>query len=137
MDRLSRNRSTPAGLHLLILALALLARTFVPAGYMISPAASGAPLLTLCSGSGPVATTMAGHDKTGHASDRSHHGDGSGNMPCPFVSLLAAATTPPPLLPVVPPSVIVSASSFPADIVATGRGLAAPPPPSTGPPFHS
>ena len=137
----------------LIIACALAVRVLIPAGFMIGEAASGAPVLVLCPGQNDVATvtvgmhddmahmtpdggTMAGHDDgtmAGH--DVSHHpGDPGTDRPCAFaaVGLAVDVPIPTPLLAPVPlPTFATLLSPAPSN---PGRGLAAPPPPSTGPP---
>ena len=112
-----------------LLALALLVRALVPTGWMPVATADGFGIV-LCAGQAPVPHAMAGM----------HHGSGKQDgpavpdHPCAFAGLgLAADTAPPPLvLPMRPVAVV--AAAVPVLVVAVGQGLAAPPPPATGPP---
>jgi len=127
-----------AALALLVCALAL--RLLVPAGWMPVRDARGLHL-TLCSGSGPMempAGAMPGMDHA-MAGDAAHHGphdrdQGMQDHACPFASLSLAITAPP--LPEAPLPVrpVLTSPGEAAFAVAIGRGLAAPPPPPTGPP---
>lgn len=108
---------------------ALLLRLTIPAGWMPAKTSHGWRL-TICTGMGP-ANAMPGmamdHDKGSADRDK-------GSSVCPFAGAGLAMAEPftPPLL---FPAPIFAATAFPLhDIVAIGRGLAAPPPPPTGPP---
>ena len=106
-----------------LLALALALRLLAPEGWM--PAAGGG--LMLCPGaSAPMA--MAGHHRDGREQP-AHVAD----HPCAFAQ---AGTAAPPPVPLASPSIAVTPELVLALrlTVATGRGLAAPPPPATGPP---
>ncbi len=122
---------------LLLLCLAMFMRLLVPAGWMPVETASGGLAITLCSGSGPMPMTIAG--PTAAAMKAMHHGTdqqdhGPGDHPCTFSSL-AMALDEPPLLVIDLPKLIVEAWTASTGLaVSIGRGLAAPPPPSTGPP---
>lgn len=120
-----------------LVALALLLR-LVPAGYMIMPAAHGGlPTLTLCSGQGPIAMpvpmTMAGMAHGAHQ-DRHDPDDQAGDHRCPFAAAAAAIDL---AAPPSPPAFVAPAAAI-AILLPTaampGLGLAAPPPPKTGPP---
>ena len=107
-------------------ALALLVRLAVPAGFM--PMA-GSPALILCPGQTAMPAAMAGmhHDKT-------THDDKSAQQSCPFAAAAAAtdlATA--PLILALPPMPLPMAL-LRTLLAAPGLGLAAPPPPKTGPP---
>jgi len=80
----------------------LVARVFVPAGFMLSNGQDGLSLV-LCSGTGPVATfratSSAAPEQQHHAEHGEHHygqggggGDTHDDAPCPF-SLAASACT--------------------------------------------
>lgn len=121
---------------LAVLACALLLRLAVPAGWMPVADAHGLRL-TLCGGMGPIdgpaapAMHMAG---SGHAMP-GHDGHGGADHPCTFSALgafLTGPALPPPLL---LPSRVSAPRFVQHGVVAVGRGLAAPPPPSTGPPL--
>jgi hypothetical protein len=115
--------SKPAWLALLFCALLL--RTFIPAGYMIGASSAGGAALVLCPDGGTIPVAHHGHHKPSPA----HHRE----APCPY-GALAAPVVPPvpivlapaPVLPPLQPAAFAAASLVPA--------LAAPPPPSTGPP---
>ena len=125
MTRLSRQRwrSGPALLGLFFCALVL--RTFVPAGYMIGPAAAGSPALILCPDAGPIPQS---HGKHHHGHPATHK-----ESPCPYAALAAPALPPAPVL-LAPQPLPRAAPAMFAALAASAPPLAAPPPPSTGPP---
>lgn len=119
-----------------LVALVLAVRGFVPAGWM--PSGEKAFAISVCTGVEMQKVWMT-KDGTIHKSDPSkkQHKEDDGSKACPFaiasLSILPALTD---------DSAIVAQSigqSFvpTGDTVAIGRGLAAPPPPSTGPPILS
>lgn len=111
-----------------VLALAIALKLLVPQGWM--PDRRGG--LMLCSGKAPVAAVPGmAHGK--HAK----HGAPSkpvADHPCAFAGLGMAAAPPPPLVVVTAPAMTRDALPVVPLAVAVGRGLAAPPPPATGPP---
>jgi hypothetical protein len=126
LRHLSQTRNT---LFLTLLALVLLARAAIPAGWMPS-FAGGAVSISVCTEAGRT-TMWLGSDGKVHKADPSR--DGHKDSPCTFASLASAADV--PLVevfdfPATPLDVLSSASQT----VAVGRGLASPPPPQTGPP---
>ena len=105
---------------LLILALAL--RLLAPEGWM--PAADGG--LMLCPGaSAPMAMG-------GHYGSRDHPAQAA-DHPCAFGQVATAAPPPAPVAWFPPPPGPITAI-IQRVAVTIGRGLAAPPPPATGPP---
>ena len=130
-------------LFLTLVVMALAVRALVPSGWMVAPGADGIPRLALCSGTGVMDL------KAGAAADATmdqampgmHHGAGGHDNapshpdhPCAFsgaalASNLPAVDLPNPLVPIAAPAPRLRSLS-----VAVGRGLAAPPPPQTGPP---
>ena len=119
---LKRNFRHPG---LMVLALAALwVQVLVPQGYMVAQSATG-PALVICTGHGPL---QAADHHSGKAPQR------SSDAPCVFAA--HGAASPPPLPAVLPNRTaalgVVIAQTFVAQ--TPGRGLAAPPPPSQGPP---
>ena len=129
----------------LILACALAVRVLVPAGFMVGQTASGAPALVLCPGQNETPPAMPGmhHDMahmmpdgsmmSGHDAGKQSHDPGT-DRPCAFAAVGLAVDMPIPaplLAPAPSPAFAALLSQAPSD---PGRGLAAPPPPSTGPP---
>lgn len=109
--------------------LALAARVLVPAGWMPSEGRGFA--ITLCSG-GAAVTAWVGADGKVHKEDPQPAG--APDHQCAFAGLGAPALGSDPIAAAVPApasSYEVAVASAPA---AIGRGLAAPPPPATGPP---
>jgi hypothetical protein len=115
-------------LALALIGLALLLRIAMPAGWMPSQGRIG---ITLCTAYGAVQTTVA--------IPGLHHGDGHDapapqDHPCAFAGIGApldiAAVLDAPVFAAVAVAVVAGI----AQGGAIGRGLAAPPPPATGPP---
>jgi hypothetical protein len=124
-------------LALAVLACAMALRILVPEGWM--PVSDGHGFrITLCTGSGPMDMTMAmpgmamHHGKAGHGPQQPMQ-----DHPCTFAHLGLAFAEPvlPSLAP--PPAEAAEALAARAFAVAIGHGLAAPPPPSTGPPLRA
>lgn len=117
----------------LLIAAALFARGLAPDGWMPSAKAAGQFELMLCSGMGGTPTVAAGHGHSHHPGDH----DGGGSHPCAFAGVAVADTAPPPL--VITPPIRLERPRAPATAfdVLPGRGLAAPPPPATGPPARA
>ena len=127
------------GLLLVALLCVLLARTAVPAGWMPMATADGGIMLAPCSGMG--ATTLAADDMagmSGHHADADHnrhHPDPGGDHPCSGAGIAVALDAPRVLLAPVLPAVTTAIVAR-AFVVTIGQGLAAPPPPQTGPPIR-
>lgn len=122
-----------------LFVLGFMLRVLVPAGWM--PAHVGhAFTLTPCAGwADPLthgdAQAHVGHEADGDHGKKSDKRDTS--APCTFAAATAkiasAAPVPALALPIVTDAPVV----LHALLVAVGRGLVAPPPPSTGPPARS
>lgn len=128
-------RRTPGQFALLLVACALLARLLVPAGWM--PAAAGAGLsLNWCGESG-IARAAPAEARALLAKaigDKPAKPEKSDDKPCAFAA--AAQPLAPAQLPqLAPPQVGLEPLPLPLLPVFPGRGLAAPPPLSTGPPL--
>lgn len=115
------------GLALVALAL----RILIPAGFM--PGTSLTQPIVLCPDQGPMPSMSAHH---GHHEDPAGAPHGKRDHPCAFAGLGA-----PPILSgpgALPPAPTVAPDTQtppPPHTAAPGRGMAAPPPPSHGPPF--
>jgi hypothetical protein len=122
-----------------VFACALALRLAVPAGWMPVAQADGWVRLAICPGAAaadppPMAHAMHG-DAHGHASQHDHDRNrGDHAPPCAFTGLALAAALPD--LTSAPPALSFAATIQPVRqaLVSVGRGLAAPPPPQTGPP---
>jgi hypothetical protein len=123
----------------LLLAVALIAKLLVPVGWM--PAFDGHRVtLEMCGGYGPVSPPMATAMKdaadamNGAHSEHRKHDKAGADQPCGFAALSFALAGPAaPALERLPAMRERMASWVLT--VSIGRGLAAPPPPATGPPF--
>ena len=107
-------------LVLALLALVLAMRVAVPAGWMPQVGADGQARLVLCSGFG---AETPGKDKSAQHAE----------MPCVGAGVFTAIDTPPIAL-IATARPAFGPLPLPRLIVAVGQGLAAPPPPKTGPP---
>ena len=122
---------------LLVAVLALIMRIAVPAGTMVSAdlAGTGLPPLVICTGNGAmtVAVDAAGQPVGGDHQNNPGPSD-SGDHACAFAA--AAMTFAPPVLAeIAMPAAGDAAAPAPLPISQRpGLGLAAPPPPTTGPP---
>ena len=113
----------------LVLGAALLLRALVPAGYMFAPAQDGRTLtVTVCTGSAPQQIELA---LPGKGSTQREHEAKDGPSAFAGLGTLAANADAPTLALPPEPS---QTDPLPPLAVAIGRGLAAPPPPQTGPP---
>lgn len=121
-----------------LLALAMLAvmlKIMVPAGFMpdVQPRIGLPFALVLCTGDG--AKVVQPGEALGHGQGEDHGGKSVHDAPCPFA--VQAAGAPPPSLFVATEARTIRYVVLPipaAPTIAPGRGLAAPPPPPTGPP---
>ena len=112
-----------------LLFAALLLRLLVPAGYM--PVEGRGFAVTLCTGMGRVEAWM---DASGHI-HKQKPDDAKGEQPCIFAGHAAALDLPPmPAAAEAPMAAAQIMAGLPRWTVAVGQGLAAPPPPATGPP---
>ncbi len=138
IDALRSRPGRPRTIALAVLACALALRLLIPAGWMPVADAQGLHLV-LCSGSGPLELPVAPHAMAGMAhhhghGQHDHHHQGMPDHPCAFAGLGLALTD--PVLPAIAPvQLVVETLLAPLPTaVSIGRGLAAPPPPPTGPP---
>jgi hypothetical protein len=106
-------------------ALALLVQVLVPQGFMVSgePGAGG---LVICTGHGPL-LSLDSHGKPAKAPKQA-------DTPCGFASHGATAGPPPSFALAAQRVEYTALPSARRLAPAPGRGLAAPPPPSQGPP---
>lgn len=117
-----------------ILALLLLFRLLIPAGYMIAPDHEGKPGLTLC-----AASAQAASEPTLHGGHAGHDADPApsnpGERPCPFAAL--AAPPLPPAPPSLPSQALAAAvpPELPANPAPPRVAPAASLPPARGPPM--
>ncbi len=128
VKRLGTSRTSWA---LPLILCVLLLRVLIPAGWMPATGADGSVRISICTGMG-VATAWVDRDGTLHkeAQPGGHHD----TQPCAFGALGLGLDETPALtvaLPVIATNVVTHVAR---QTMAIGRGLAAPPPPSTGPP---
>jgi hypothetical protein len=124
---------------LMLLVCVLVARGAGPDGWMPGKTGSGAFAILACDGmqsDDPMPMAMAMGMSHGKSHDTPSKSRSSGH-PCAFASIGIADALSPQLAidaPLVPYSV---ATLVAVTAIVPGRGLAAPPPPSTGPPTHA
>jgi hypothetical protein len=127
--------ATHRRLLLALFAFALFVRAFVPEGWMPMTSADGGIGLMICSGMAPdtpMAMAMDGH---GDVHKQRPARDQSGDHPCAFAGIGLAHATAPELLAPEPLRTDFVEHRLPETLAAIGHGLAAPPPPQTGPPL--
>jgi hypothetical protein len=130
-----KRRKMPPLLMVAILFAALMLRIAVPQGWMPAQMADGWRIV-LCSGSGPM--EMSGMPAAMAMPGMKHmpagHDHGTAEHPCAFSALALALAE--PVAPSLPEPMVAATAWLLAlgRIVTLGHGLAAPPPPSTGPP---
>lgn len=123
----------------LLLAVVLCGKLLVPSGWM-PVSTQGGLTVVLCSGDG---RTEAWVDQAGTLHEGLKPGDGSkgndhdGKDPCPYGALAAPVDTPETLALAAPLAPTAPVTPLDRATIAVGRGLAAPPPPSTGPPVSA
>ncbi len=117
---------------LVLATLAIALKVMIPAGFMPSlDPRDGAVALVLCASDG---VKVVDQPLGSHQTDE-HGGKAAHDAPCPFAA--QGAATPPPAMVAVAQAQNVAYVAPLAPIARTvipGRGLAAPPPPPTGPP---
>lgn len=118
-------------LALAFIAIALLMRLLVPAGFM--PATGQGFAITLCTGMGAMPAWV---DKHGHIHKGKQTPDKPVEHPCGFGAFGAALDLPGGAAGLALPFVVIrTLLTALGEAVSIGHGLAAPPPPSTGPPL--
>lgn len=129
-------RAMPQLIALALIACALIGRVLVPQGWMPVQTDQGWQI-SICSGSGPMTidmpAVMAEALKGAHH-DRGGQDHGPNDHPCAFSGMALALDTPLPPALALPALVVENRLPGLAPGVSIGRGLAAPPPPATGPP---
>lgn len=107
--------------------LALIVQVLTPSGYMVGRQGDHAAIV-ICTGHGPAGSLS---DLIGHPgkAPQSRH-----DAPCAFAGLGVSAAPPPTALIVGPISLATQPALIAQFYLIPGRGLAAPPPPSQGPP---
>lgn len=114
-------------LALLLATLALVFRVAVPTGFMVGAGAAG-PSIVICSGSGPMTMSLPGIPaKNDGKTDKADH-------PCVFAAAHIAAPAAFPASDAIVLRAAPAAPLAPIGDLRPGLGLAAPPPPKTGPP---
>ena len=116
--------------------LALAVRFAIPAGIMLEkPAEDGdLPALVLCTSAGMVTIKADGFGIPGKTDPARHDDSGKSGEPCVFAAVAAHAVPPAPAVLDLPAPVASPAPFWAAVQQRPGEGLAAPPPPATGPP---
>ncbi|PZU06184.1 hypothetical protein [Sphingomonas sp.] len=118
---------------MLLAGLALFLRILIPSGWM--PASDRIGLMP-CFGMAPVETTMVSHGSHHGAPHHQDHDGEKGDKPCAFAGFACALAEPADTTHA-PAPLFAARTPSPATLATTmiGAGLAAPPPPQTGPPL--
>ncbi|MEQ1754986.1 MAG: DUF2946 family protein [Micropepsaceae bacterium] len=119
-----------------LVLLAFAVRAIIPSGYMINSTPESGVMVVLCSAHGLLAAKV--DPVTGEVSFEkkapSNHSD-KDDAPCAF-SAIAKVAPPSTNFVFDAPRELAALVPLPSQGAAPGRGLTAPPPPSTGPPAH-
>jgi len=119
-----------ARIAIVLITLALALRVLIPSGFM--PATGQGFAIQLCIGANAVSAWL---DSEGRIHKGEPAPDRMADHPCAFAGLSAVLDLARDFGPLALPASISSALPLASiGAVAVGRGLAAPPPPSTGPP---
>jgi hypothetical protein len=120
--------------------MAIALRAFVPQGYMVAPNAQpGSYPIVLCTSQGAQTVNI---DATGHIARSpskappGHPGNQKGDHPCAFSGFGAAFAAEAPMLVAMADWGWIDQAIVFEPQTTPGRGLAAPPPPPTGPPLQ-
>lgn len=131
-----RRAQAPAGWRAMAMALAALAialRVLLPAGFMLQASGSDLPGLVICTGQGAMTLAADGTLQPDSQDDKAANTD---THPCAFSAAAVGFTAP---LAVAIALALPLSSPVTAPRLMTqrpGLGLAAPPPPTTGPPIQ-
>lgn len=125
-----RANNATARMGIVLIALALLLRMLIPVGFM--PATGEGFAISPCNGMAAMPEHIDEHGQVHKEQDRP---DKRVQHPCAFAAFGSILDHSSFASPAILPSVANAAlAAWPGAAVAVGRGLAAPPPPSTGPP---
>lgn len=127
----------PARAAMIVLLLCVLAvRVVVPQGFMWGSGADGSRALVLCSGSGAQALTpvAAAALAAQHRSDQRDQDGKTADHPCAFAAASLVVDLPGDGHPIATEPARAAAPTLLHIFARPGLGLAAPPPPKTGPP---
>ncbi len=116
--------------------LALAVRFAMPAGIMLQkPAEDGEmPALVICSSAGMITIKADGYGIPGKTDPAKQQDHGKSGEPCVFAAMAVTAAVPAPIVLDAVAPVATPAPFWAAVQQRPGEGLAAPPPPATGPP---
>ncbi len=116
---------------LMLLVGVLATRGLTPDGWMPVASADGGLVIAVCDGHGPGQTITVPLGKAHH--DAPAKGQ-VGDHPCAFAGIGIADAAPPLPTVIAPLRPAATAPAIRRTVAAPGHGLAAPPPPATGPP---
>lgn len=119
---------------LMLAAMALLLRLAFPTGFMLSPSRSDLPTIVICTGQGAMTVTLGEDGKPVKAGETHKSDTDKTSHPCTFAVASVVAVAP-ALVAILSPQRLTQVARPP--LLTTqrpGLGLAAPPPPTTGPP---
>ena len=128
---LRRIRMLDRRVSLAIFACAMLVRVLIPAGWMPTTGSDGMVRISICTGMGAQAAWLDRDGKIHKDAPKSGHHD---PQPCGFGILGLGLGTAADITPLLPTAPTAAAILVARQTLVIGNGLAAPPPPSTGPP---
>ena len=128
---LNRFRTIDHRVALAILACAVLVRVFIPAGWMPTTDGNGMVRISVCTGMGAQTAWL---DRDGKIHKEAPTGGHHDPQPCGFGILGLGLETAPDIVTALPALSAIAAMLAARQTLSIGHGLAAPPPPSTGPP---
>lgn len=135
----TRGGRAPA-LALVLACLAIVLRVIVPQGYMVAPTAqSGSFPIVLCTPQGAQTVEVDSEGRIVRSSSKApadHPGNQKGDHPCAFAGFGGAFAAQAPMLVAAAGWRWVHQTLVLEPQTTPGRGLAAPPPPPTGPPLQ-
>lgn len=124
-------RALPRSAAFTLIACALLLRALIPAGWMPTTGADGVARISICTGMGPTSAWIDRDGKLHKEAPAKKHRD---QQPCGFGALGAGLDATPSLAIVTPADPDGTFALIDRQTLSISHGLAAPPPPSTGPP---
>jgi hypothetical protein len=128
---LKRIRRLDRRVALALIACAMLLRVLIPPGWMPSTGSDGLVRISICTGMGAQTAWL---DRDGKIHKDAPAGKHHDPQPCGFGILVLGLDTPPMVAALRPGIAVDSVARLASQTVSIGHGLAAPPPPSTGPP---
>ena len=119
---------------LVLAAMALLLRLAFPTGFMLAPSRAELPTIVICTGQGAMTVTLGEDGRPAKAGESHKSNSDKTSHPCTFAAATVAAVAPLLVAVLIPQRLAQVALPPLLTTQRPGLGLAAPPPPTTGPP---